>query len=73
MDALDEASPPGVQVLAETKDIFGAGQTGQMTHYRAPNGAEVFDAGVLNFGGTADNPGVSRMVENLWRRLGPPA
>ena len=73
VDALDEASPPGVQVLAETKDIFGPGQTGQMTHYRAANGAEVFDAGALNFGGTADNPGVRRMVENLWRRLGPPA
>ncbi len=43
-----------------------------MTHYKAANGAEVFDAGVLNFSGTADNPGVSRMVENLWQRLGPP-
>jgi hypothetical protein len=72
VDALDPASPPGVQVLAEAKNIFGPGQTGQMTHYKARNGAEVFDAGVLNFSGTADNPGVSRMVENLWRRLGPP-
>lgn len=71
IDAVSPDSPEGVQVLAEIPHIFGPGETAQMTHYVAPNGAEVFDAGVLNFGGTADNPGVSTMVENLWRRLGP--
>ena len=71
VDALADSSPPGVRVLAEIPDIFGPGQTAQMTHYRAANGAQVFDAGVLNFAGTAEDPGVSRMVENLWRHLGP--
>jgi hypothetical protein len=69
IDALGPDSPPGVEVLAEIPHIFGHGETAQMTHYVAPNGAEVFDAGVLNFGGTADDPGVSTMVENLWQRL----
>jgi hypothetical protein len=64
-------SPQGVKVLAEIPHVFGPGQTAQMTHYVAPNGAEVFDAGVLNFSGTSDQPGVSQMLENLWRRLGP--
>ena len=71
IDALDESSPQGVQVLAEIPDIFGSGETAQMTHYRTPGGAQVFDAGVLNFSGTAEYPGVSRMIENLWRHLGP--
>ncbi|MFZ0341880.1 MAG: N,N-dimethylformamidase beta subunit family domain-containing protein [Gaiellaceae bacterium] len=71
IDALSPDSPEGVEVLAEIPHIFGPGQTAQMTHYTAPNGAEVFDAGVLNFGGTADDPGVSTMIENLWQRLGP--
>jgi hypothetical protein len=39
-----------------------------MTYYRR-GAAQVFDAGVLNFGGTADWPVVSKIVENLWRRL----
>lgn len=71
IDAVSPSSPPGVQVLAEIPNIFGPGQTAQMTHHRTPTGAEVFDAGVMNFGGTADDPGVGRMIENLWKRLGP--
>ncbi|HEY4345974.1 MAG TPA: N,N-dimethylformamidase beta subunit family domain-containing protein [Gaiellaceae bacterium] len=73
IDAIADSSPEGVQVLAEIPNIFGEGQTAQMTHYQAANGAEVFDAGVLNFAGTAENPGVNRMIENLWQRLGPRA
>ncbi len=42
-----------------------------MTHYRARLGSEVFAAGVLNFGGTSQEPGVREMLENLWPRLGP--
>jgi hypothetical protein len=73
IDALSSSSPPtGVQVLAEIPDIFGPGMTAQMTHYTTPQGAQVFDAGVLNFGGTADNPGVREMVANLFHHLGPP-
>ena len=73
IDSVSDSSPAGVHVLAEIPDIFGEGETAQMTHYTTPNGAQVFDAGVLNFAGTAEDPGVSQMVENLWRRLGPPA
>jgi len=29
----------------------------------------VFDAGVINFGASADWPVVSTLVDNLWRRL----
>jgi hypothetical protein len=69
IDAVTDSSPSAVQVLAQIPDIFGPGQTAQMTHYQAGNGAQVFDAGVLNFAGTAEDPGIDRMVENLWRRL----
>jgi len=72
IDACCADSPPGVDVLATAPDIFGPGQTAQMTHYRAPNGAEVFDAGVLNFGGTADFPLVTPLIDNLWQRLTTP-
>jgi hypothetical protein len=41
-----------------------------MTYRVTAAGAQVFDAGVMNFGGSAANPAVARMLENLWRRLG---
>ena len=46
--------------------------TSALSQFPFADAPEVFDAGVLNFAGTAEDPGVSRMVENLWRRLGPP-
>jgi hypothetical protein len=42
--------------------------------YRAgpENGAKVFDAGAMNFGGTADPPTVRQLITNLWERLSRP-
>ena len=73
IDALAPSSPEGVKVLATIPDIFGHGQTAQMTYHVTSRGAQVFDAGVMNFGGSADNPAVAQMLENLWQRLSGPA
>ena len=43
-----------------------------MTYYETKRGAKVFDAGAINFGGTAEWPVVSRMLDNLWSRLSRP-
>ena len=43
-----------------------------MTYYSLANGAKVFDAGVINFGGTANLLPVRQLVANLWNRLGQP-
>jgi len=72
IDAMTPASPPGTIVLAEIPDIYGPGLTAQMTYYETPAGAEVFAAGVMDFGGTALEPPVSQMLENLWRKLAVP-
>ena len=53
-------------------DIFGPGQGAEMTYYSQPNGAKVFDAGVMNFGGTAQLPPVRQLMGNLWTRLSRP-
>jgi hypothetical protein len=68
IDGRTAASPPGTVVAAEIPNDFGPGLSAEMTYYRR-GAAQVFDAGVLNFGGTADWPVVSKIVENLWRRL----
>ncbi len=72
IDARTSRSPRGTHVLARIRDAFGPGKSAEMTYYETPRGARVFAAGVMNFGGSALWPGVSRMVENLWRRLAPP-
>ena len=59
-------------MLARIPDAFGPGKSAEMTYYETPRGAKVFAAGVLNFGGSALLPDVSRMLENLWRRLAAP-
>jgi hypothetical protein len=69
IDATDAASPPGTEVLARIPDAFGPGQDAQMTYYVAPSGAKVFSAGVMNFGGSADWPVVSTILENVWTKL----
>jgi hypothetical protein len=71
IDGLSAASPPGTAVLAQIPNDFGPGVSAEMTYYQR-DGAKVFDAGVLNFAPTADWPGVSRLMENLWRHLAPP-
>ena len=46
-------SPPGTTVVAEIPDLFGPGLTAEMTYYETTNGAKVFAAGTLDFGGSA--------------------
>ena len=43
-----------------------------MTYYTTPAGAKVFDAGVINFGGSALIPPMPTLLSNLWRRLSAP-
>jgi hypothetical protein len=72
IDAHAPESPPGTQVLASIPDAFGPGKTAEMTYYALPNGAKVFAAGTINFGGTAELPPVRQLLENLWARLSQP-
>ena len=62
-------SPPRTQVIARIPDQFGPGKSAEMTYYTTPKGAKVFSAGAINFGGSAQLPVVSRLLENLWRHL----
>ena len=61
-------SPADTRVLAEIPGEFGAGLTADMTLYRRGR-STVFDAGAMNFGASADWPGVSRLMTNLWCHL----
>lgn len=72
IDQTTPFSPPGTLVLAEVPDVFGPGLTAQMTYYETPQGAKVFAAGTMDFGGSATLPSVSRMLSNLWARLTQP-
>jgi hypothetical protein len=72
IDATTPSTPPGTIVLAEIPDVFGPGLTAQMTYYETPQGAKVFAAGVIDFGGSSTLPTVRRMLENLWQRLAGP-
>jgi hypothetical protein len=72
IDATTPESPPGTTVLAQIPDLFGPGITAQMAYYELPNGAKVFAAGALNFGGSATFWPVKRMLDNLWARLSQP-
>ena len=70
IDATTPDSPPGTQVLARIPDLFGPGRSAEMTYYETPNGARVFSAGVLNFGGTVMLwPETGRLLDNIWARL----
>jgi hypothetical protein len=69
IDSVAPSSPPGTRVLATIHDIFGPGETAQMTYYTTPRGAKVFSAGVMNFGGSALWPVVSKLMGNLWAQL----
>ena len=72
IDARTAQSPPGTQVLATIADEFGPGESAEMTYYTTPRGAQVFAAGVINFGSSALWPVTSRLLDNLWRRLSRP-
>jgi hypothetical protein len=71
IDGLAPSSPRGTVVAAEIPDIF-PGETAQMTYYSTHAGAEVFNAGTINFGGSADRRDVSALLANLWRHMAPP-
>jgi len=72
IDATTPDSPPGTTVLARIPDLLGPGVTAEMTYYELPNGAKVFAAGALDFGGSATFWPIKRMLENLWDRLSQP-
>lgn len=61
-------SPPGTEVLASVDPgLKGGAVIGQMTYYEL-NGAKVFAAGTLGFGGS-DNPIAAVLFRNLWNHL----
>jgi hypothetical protein len=72
IDQATPSSPPGTILLADIPDVFGPGLTAQMTYYETPQGAKVFAAGAIDFGGSSTLPAVSRMLSNLWARLAQP-
>ena len=72
IDQATQFSPPGTILLADIPDVFGPGLTAQMTYYETPQGAKVFAAGAIDFGGSATLPTVRRLLENLWARLASP-
>ncbi len=69
IDARAPASPPGTTLLATMKNLHGPGSSAEMTYYSTPRGARVFASGTLNFAGTALDPRVSALLENVWRHL----
>jgi hypothetical protein len=70
IDAVTPSSPPGTQVLARIPDLFGPGRSAEMTYYETEQGARVFSAGALNFGGTIMLwPEVGKLLDNVWARL----
>jgi hypothetical protein len=72
IDATTADSPPGTTVLAEIPNLYGPGLTAQMAYYETAQGAKVFAAGSLDFGGSATTTPVSQMLQNLWNRLAVP-
>ena len=73
IDHTTASSPEGTIVLARIPDLFGPGRTAEMTYYETDAGSRVFSAGVLAFGIRAmRDETVSRVLENVWRRLNPP-
>jgi len=69
VDARTKQSPPGTILVASIPNIFGPGITAEMTYYETSSGARVFNAGTLDFSGSALTEPVSQMLENLWDRM----
>lgn len=70
IDERDRFSPPNTLVAARIANDFGRGHSAEMTYYRRGH-AQVFDAGVINFGGGASAwPAASQILHNLWTHLG---
>jgi N,N-dimethylformamidase beta subunit-like, C-terminal len=68
IDGLAPSSPPHTVVVADIRNIFPR-ETAQMTYYTTRAGAEVFNAGTINFGGSALVTDVSEMLSNLWSHM----
>jgi hypothetical protein len=65
-DCVTPDSPRGTQVIAEIPNLYGPGQTADMTYYELPNGAKAFAAGAFSLADAIMNPQVQRLVTNLW-------
>jgi hypothetical protein len=76
IDQRNKFSPTRTAVAARIANVFGRGHSAEMTYYRRGH-AQVFDAGVLNFGGGVSAwPAAGTMLRNLWAHFGgrlPPA
>jgi hypothetical protein len=72
IDAMTDASPKSVRVLAQIPNLYGPGFTAQMTYYETPAGAKVFAAGAFSLAGSVWEPGVSTLMTNLWQHLSTP-
>ena len=59
-------------MLAEVPDLLGPGKTAQMSYYETPQGARVFAAGTLDFGGSVLHQPQDRLLQNIWARLAQP-
>jgi hypothetical protein len=68
-DCITPASPRGTQVIAEIPNLYGPGQTADMTLYELPNGAKAFAAGAFSLADSIMNPQVQRLVTNLWENF----
>jgi hypothetical protein len=68
IDQRNAFSPSQTRRLAWIPDLFGPGQSAEMTFYRR-NAAKVFSAGTVNFGASSLHPVISGLLENLWARL----
>ena len=72
LDHTASSSPHGIHVLAEIPNLFGRGFTGQMTYYETRQGAKVLAAGAFTLAGSALQPAVRKLLENLWTELAAP-
>ena len=69
IDTRAPSSPAGTRLLARIPNAIGS-HDAEMTYYEASSGARVFAAGALNFTASITDPAVSRLVDNVWSRLG---
>jgi len=68
IDQRAASSPPGTVVLARIPQAVGA-RDAEMTFYQSSSGAQVFDAGTLDFPASIGLPGVAQIVDNVWDML----
>jgi hypothetical protein len=69
IDHTAASSPQGIKLLAEIPHLFGPRFTAQMTYYETRNGAKVFAAGSFDFAGSALDPPISQLLDQLWLHL----